>query len=345
MHPLVWFAWAAGLMLVALTTRNPLYLLVMLAITRAVHAVAAGGERRRGPSVARFAAIVIPLSAALNALTLHLGDTVLFVIPGQLPLLSGPVTLESLAFGAINGLMLTTVLSIFVALNAAVAPREWMRFAPRAYQSVALTASIALGFAPQMSARLREVRDAQAIRGHRVKGVRDWLPLWMPLLTGSLEQSMQVSEAMVARGFGAARAERSLLRTQVALTAGLALVLCGWLAQFVPGTTAAAPAAGLAAGALVVLWAIRAGAHEAAHTTYREQPWRARDVAVISACALATGALLLAPALGAVASLRYSPYPSLTVPGVTPWVALALLAFAAPALAALRIGDAPDQRG
>jgi energy-coupling factor transport system permease protein len=328
-------------MLVALTTRNPLYLLVMLAITRAVHALATGDERRRGLSVARFAAIVIPLSALLNALTSHLGDTVLFVIPGQLPLLSGPVTLEALAYGAINGLMLTTVLSIFVTLNAAVAPREWMRFAPRAYQSVALTASIALGFAPQMSARLREVRDAQAIRGHRVNGVRDWLPLWMPLLTGSLEQSMQVSEAMVARGFGAARAERSMLRTQVALAAGLALVLFGWLAQFAPGLAAAAPAMGLAAGALIVLWAVRAGARDAAHTTYREQPWRARDVAVGAGCALATGALLLAPALGAAATLHYSPFPGLTLPSVTPWVVLALLAFAAPALAARGTGAEP----
>jgi energy-coupling factor transport system permease protein len=331
MHPLVWFTWAAGLMLVTLTTRNPVYLAVVLAVTRLVHALAAEpGAQQGGLSVARFAAAVIPLSAILNALTIHLGDTVLFVIPGNLPMLSGPVTLESLAFGAINGLMLTAVLSIFGALNSAVAPRAWMRFAPRAYQSIAMTASIALGFAPQMALRLREVRDAQAIRGHRVKGVRDWLPLWMPLLTGSLEQSMQVSEAMVARGYGAVRSERAPARAQALMALGLGLALLGWLAQFVPGLGDATSSAALVLGAVCAVFALRMGATKAVYTTYRAQRWTARDVLAVLVCGAAACALLAAPALGRAPSLHYSPYPALTLPNVQVWVCLALLAFAAP---------------
>jgi energy-coupling factor transport system permease protein len=329
---LVWFAWALGLMLVALTTRNPLYLAMALLVTRLVHArLVRAGPANAGPGIARFAIIVIPISAVLNGLTIHMGDTVLFTVPGALPLVGGAVTLESMVYGAINGLMLTTILSIFATLNTAVSPREWMRFAPRVYHSVAMTTSIALGFAPQLGRRLRDVRDAQAIRGHRVRGVRDWLPLWMPLLMGSLEQSMQVSEAMVARGFGAVQSERASTRAQLAILIGLAIVLLGWLAPFAPAPAPVAVGA-IALGAVVIVWGLRLGSRNAPHTTYRAQAWTRADIAIVATCASATIALLLAPALGWAPSLYYTPYPALTAPGFQIWIGLALLAFATPAL-------------
>ena len=38
----------------------------------------------------------MPISALFNALTVHIGDTELLRLPGWLPLLGGPVTLEAL---------------------------------------------------------------------------------------------------------------------------------------------------------------------------------------------------------------------------------------------------------
>jgi energy-coupling factor transport system permease protein len=332
MHSLVWFAWALGWMVVTLTTRNPLYLILVLLITRLVFMrLPRADDEPAGLNIARFGALVIPLSAVLNALTIHVGDTVLFTLPAHLPILGGPITLESLAYGAINGLMLTAVLSIFNTLNSAVAPREWMRFAPRAYQSVAMTASIALGFAPQVGRRLRDVRDAQAIRGHRVRGVRDWLPLWMPLLTGSLEQSMQVSEAMVARGFGAVQSQRASARAQLALLAGLALALLGWLARFSPALDARLATGTVLLGAGLVVLSLQLGRHNTPHTRYRRQVWTRVDIAIGGVCIAAAAALALAPALGQAPSLGYSPYPALALPGFELGVAAAVLAFAAPA--------------
>ena len=34
------------------------------------------------------------------------------------------------------------------------------------------------------------IREAQAVRGHRVQGIRDWLPIVVPLLVSGLERAM-----------------------------------------------------------------------------------------------------------------------------------------------------------
>ncbi len=331
MHTLVWFIWAFALMAIALSTRNPFYLaLLLLAAGMVRERVRAPG--RSGLPLARFALVAIPLSAALNASSVHYGDTVLFTISGDLPVFSGPVTLEALTYGATNGLMLTTVLSAFSVLGLAVAPHEWMRLAPRAYQSVGMTMSIALSFAPQVARRLREVREAQAIRGHRVRGVRDWLPLWLPLLTSSLEQAMQLSEAMVARGFGAAQSNEQSARSQAMLLVGLTLVLVGWLAQTVLVGPPWAGLALIAGGIGSSVAALRRNAGRSRHTTYREQRWHVRDLATAAALAGACGIILITNALGALPSLTYYPYPTFHAPDFEPWAGALLLVFVAPAL-------------
>jgi energy-coupling factor transport system permease protein len=331
MPTLLWFLWSFGLMAIALSTRNPLYLALLLLVACIVREVMrAPGQR--GISISRFASLAIPLSAVFNAISVHFGDTVLFVIPGNVPVFSGPVTLEALVYGAINGLMLTTVLAAFSTLSLAVAPREWMRLAPRAYQSVGLTMSIAMGFAPQVMTRLREVRDAQAIRGHRVRGLRDWLPLWMPLLTGSLEQSMQMSEAMVARGYGVTQSQATSARAQGLLLAGLALAVLGWLMQLLVVNGLWLGIGMLVAGGVLLIAALRLSANNAPHTTYRQQRWQPRDVVIALVLAAACTGMLIASALGIAPSLTYTPYPALTAPSFDVWIGAVLLALLAPLL-------------
>lgn len=329
----LWFLWSFGLMAVALSTRNPLYLAMLLLVACIVRETVRT-PAQRGISVTRFALAAIPLSAVFNAVSMHFGDTVLFVIPGNVPVFSGPVTLEGLAYGAINGLMLTMMLAAFSTLSLAVAPREWMRLAPRVYQSAGMTMSIAMGFAPQVMSRLREVRDAQAIRGHRVRGLRDWLPLWMPLLTGSLEQSMQMSEAMVARGYGATQSRATSARAQGLLLVGLALALAGWLMQLLLVNGLWIGVGVMAAGVVSLAAAMRLSASNARHTTYRQQHWRAQDVLIGVTTMLACSVIVMAAATGAAPSLAYTPYPTLTLPSFDVAIGATLLLLLAPALRA-----------
>jgi energy-coupling factor transport system permease protein len=329
MNALTWFAWAAGLMLITLATRNPLYLLIALGVTRVVNAGLPRDATKALLPLWRMAVFIVPLSALFNALSVHVGDTVLFNIPGDIPVFSGAVTLEGLVYGTINGLMLVTVLSIFQTLNAATAPRDWMRFAPRAYQSIGMTMSIAMGFVPQVTRRLREVREAQAVRGHRVKGIRDWLPLWVPLLTGGMEQSMQLSEAMVARGFGSAQSQSASAKRQSLLIAGLLLALAGWLSRFFAALPAWLGWGAMAAGALMVIASlIRRNA--APHTSLRDQRLAKRDWICLALFAVGVMAFAGPALFGVNASMAWSPYPALTVPAFDVWLGAALLFFIAP---------------
>jgi energy-coupling factor transport system permease protein len=114
------------------------------------------------------------------------------------------VTLESLVYGTTRGLALAAVLLILATFSAAVDPYRLVRAAPRFLHRSAVALSIALTFVPQTLAAQREIREAMALRGHRFRGLRDLVPLFVALVAGGLERSIDLAEAMEARGFGAA---------------------------------------------------------------------------------------------------------------------------------------------
>lgn len=331
MHLRAWLLWIASLVAVTLSTHNPLYLALILLIAQVVSSRVALASGTSAPTWwARFGLFVIPISALFNAISVHFGDTVLFSIPGNLPLVSGVVTLEALAYGAINGLLITVVISVFGVFNIAVPPYQLVRSTPRAFQSMGVTVGIALTFVPQTVKRFREVREAQAVRGHRVRRLRDWLPLWLPLLIGGLEQSTQLSEAMVARGFGATQDRATSLRTRMLFALGLALVLAGWLLRFAAHGVADLGTVLMLAGAGLVVLGLWWSGRAVPHTVYRPQVFTALD----AACAMisvAVAALLLLPLPWIPReSLAYYPYPQLSLPIFDPIIGVLMLGWLAP---------------
>jgi energy-coupling factor transport system permease protein len=315
-----WLVWLVSVLAVASTTRNPLYLALValsLAVVQAV-AIPDVATERRGLVVSpwRLARVLLPLSIAFNALTVHVGETVLFRLPAKWPLIGGPVTLEAAAFGALNGAALLLLLAGFGVLNAAVPMRDLLRLTPRAFHQMGVVVSIALTFFPHTLRTLARVREAQAIRGHRVRGVRDWTPLVVPLLVGGLEQAMGLAEAMVARGYGSTRAADQPVGVRVLLVLGLLGVLVGWAGRMVlpewslqVGPRQLALGTGVALlGAALVLLALWWAGQDVLYTTYRPRRLNARDVGVMVAAGLAIGAVFLP------GRLAYSVYPRLSVP-------------------------------
>ena len=352
MHPVAWFAWIGLAALVPLLTRNPLYLVVVLVITYVV-ADAVRVEEPQGStavliSPVRFALFAVPAGAIFNGLTSHVGETVLVHLPDAVPLLGGALTVESLVYGAINGLVLATLFSAFAVLNLAVPVRDLIGYLPRAFYPIAVVSAIAVTFVPNSLRQFRQVREAQAIRGHRMRGLRDWLPLFMPVLIGGMERALQLAEAMTARGFAADSAPMSpdqvpathadglgdgsrgrpmgrSLVPQIALVGGLGSVFVGSVLRLMPQWSPwSLPL--LLLGTVLTGWAIwRAGSH-VRHTRYRQPVWRVGDALVIVAGVAAVVSLLVwsRPA-------EYTPYPLLTSPTFDVRVGVALLGFLAPA--------------
>ena len=342
----VWLLWALTTLVAASSARNPLYVIVLLLVAVIVGLVCAPSGGRRAPlSPLRFAIIAVPLSALFNGLTVHFGDTVLLRLPRWLPLLGGPVTLEALVFGATNGLTLTAIFSGFAVFNQVTPVRDLVQLTPRAFHEAGVVLSIALTFLPQTTRSLRRIRDAQAVRGHRVRGLRSWLPIVVPLLVSGLERSMGLAEAMVARGYGAISERAQPLRTQGVLVLGLLGLLGGWLAfLFRPSLREVAVGAMLGGAALIVgvVWLT---GRTVSHTVYRRRRWTVRDTLAVLGCGVTLAVILLPLPLVNGETLYYSPYPSVTLPVFDPFVGLGLLGLLVPAVVSAAGQPEPDRAG
>lgn len=333
LHAGAWLCWLAAVVALLTLTRNPIYLALALAWIAGVGRAAshAPGLGQAAPPLSpwRFALVVIPLSALVNGLTVHVGGTVMARLPASWPLFGGPVTLEALVYGALNGLALTGLFAAFAVALRMTPLRQVIQLIPRAYYAVAVIVAIAVTFVPSTLRQARQIREAQAVRGHRLQGWRSWLPLWLPLVTGGLERALQLAEAMTARGFAGGPPLHDVW-TRGGVMGGLLLVAAGLLLRTVWGQ-AAAGAWLLLVGSILVVAAIWQAGRRRPHTLYRPAPWRAADW-LVAGGALATLAVLLLPLPGFTrASLFYSPYPLLAAPEFTLGLGLATWGLLIPA--------------
>jgi energy-coupling factor transport system permease protein len=326
--PRAWIIWVVAAAVAATLGRNPLYAVILLLAGEVVGTLCQQpGLGVRLPMV-RLALLVLGFSAFFNALFVHIGETVLFRLPADWPLVGGAITAEAAVYGASNGMALLALLAIFLAFNRALAPSHLARMAPRSFQAVGMVLLIALTYVPETQRHWQRIREAQAIRGHRLRGWRDWRPIVLPLLVGGLERAMTLAEAMAARGFGAAERPARPVLVQVWLLGSLTAVLAGWALQFWIGWPGWVLLGSGVAGLLLLLWALGRGSR---HTRYQERRWTTRDTAVTLA-ALIPLLLMLLPLPGVdQSSLRYTPYPRLHLPPFDPWLGLSLALLALPA--------------
>ncbi len=321
-----WVVWLLAGGVLVLSARNPLYLLLLLVISRIVQAACAAPDvgALRLPFW-RLAAAILIFATLFNLLTAHVGETMLATLPAGWWLIGGPLTLEAAVYGFITGLSLVTLLSLFLAFNAIVPTAELAGLTPAALYELGLVLLVAITYVPETARQFRRIREAQAIRGHRLRGLRDWRPIAIPLLVGGLERALNLAETMVARGYGATAQMGTPRPVRLLLLLGLGLALGGALRL----TWGAADGWGIvAAGVLAVALAYRALSRRVARTRYRPRRWTWADTVVVIAALLPLALLLPLPGG---AGLGYAPYPRLSAPPFSALAGALLLGLAAPA--------------
>lgn len=324
-----WVIWLISMATITLMTRNPLYLMILLFVARIVSAVCGTVVSRTKIHFWRLAAIIFAFSILFNFLMVRVGGTVLFVLPQHWWLIGGNKTVEAVLYGAINGLALITLLAIFLAFNASVPVSDLVRLTPRALKNVGIIVLLAVTYVPETISQLQRIRESQAIRGHRLRGLRDWQPLVIPLMIGALERSMVIAETMVSRGYGATANVKHPRWIRIGLLLGMSLAIIGWLITFRLGI------AGwflLVGGVFLVIFAIYASGRNVNHTQYRQRSWTRRDWLIAVFAIIPFLMVLLSIWLVDGFSLFYTPYPNLTLPPFNLAVGLSLILLAAPAL-------------
>lgn len=346
-HPYTWVLWLAFGAAAALITRNPFYLAIIILATLMLFgalarrqaalgaATAAAGRPATWKPILRLAAIVLLFTIAWNALTVHFGDIVLFTLPRTWPLIGGVITLEAVLYGLMVGMGFFALILVFATFNSAVGPQTVLRLLPGFAQQAGVALTIAISFIPQTLVAYHEIREAQRLRGYRVRGLRDLRPLFVSLLATGLDRAIQLAESMEARGFGgnvSAQSARDRRLDGLGSVVGLILLLAGllWRTFLRQGQTGGLLL--MAAGAIVLLLVFRRQGKRLQRSRYRRWLWRRRDTIAV---------LVLGPALAIVLALSfylpdllfyypYPPYPLL--PDFNPAIALMLATLLTPAL-------------
>ena len=341
LDPRAWLVWGIAAGLPALVGRNPFVLGATLLAVLAVRSawVGAGTGAATAPNagawrvVVRLAVLFAALGVIFNVLTVHAGDRVFARLPEALPVVGGALTLNALVYGVLSGLAILTLVLVGTTLGAVVAGPALLRLLPARLTTVAVAGSVAWAFIPQTAAAFGEIREAQAARGFRPRGLRDLIPLVVPLLSGGLERALTLAEALESRGFGAepfpVRDARKGSWRAVATALGLTGGAVGAYLLAVGRPALAAPL--LASVALALALSGRAAPGDRSRRTrYRSPRWTPADTLVAGASglllAVETTVLALAPS-----GFAYETYPSLDAPRVNLALLAALALLLAPA--------------
>ena len=193
-------AWSATCIFIVLSTTNPVYKTLVLAAALAALVAGAGLRRIRG--VLLGVVLISAFATLLNFVSAHLGATVLFELPSQLPAVGGPYTLEALTFGASGGITIGAAILAAAPFSLLLASHEVMDSLPAALSRTGAAIAAALNLVPAVAASFVQVTEAQRLRGWRPRGPRSWSEIVVPVVLTSVEGSIQLAESMEARGFG-----------------------------------------------------------------------------------------------------------------------------------------------
>ncbi|MFD2671087.1 energy-coupling factor transporter transmembrane component T [Marinicrinis sediminis] len=216
---------------------HPLLLLGVALVQAALHLVWHGlsGSGRRF-----LLLLVVWLFVTLmNPLFNHRGAMILFYFMDQ------PITGEAVWYGATNGLLIVSMLLLFVNMQAILSTPKLLYLFARVSPKVTLILSLAVRFVPLYRKRLKSIAQVHAARGMSIRQgprkqrMQNGMKQVQTLLSWSMESAVQTADSMAARGYGSGhRTSYARYRWSVADSvhaAGFVVLvtalLTGWMLQ------------------------------------------------------------------------------------------------------------------
>lgn len=199
LHPMVVLTYFLTILLIAMFVSNPM--ISLLALLGGFLFCATQLSRRETWTELKFYIPLFLLMAITNPLFSHNGVTPLFFMNGN------AVTLEAIVYGAAIAVMVLAVLSWGKGFSRVMTSDKIVYLFGRAIPQLALVLSMSLRYIPMLRRQAGQIRRAQKVAGmysadSYFDRLKSTFRVVSALIGWSLEQAVETSRAMRARGYG-----------------------------------------------------------------------------------------------------------------------------------------------
>ena len=208
LHPACKILWVLGVLYGSIIINDPILLSILFLTT--ISFAYAGKIIKEWLSLIKLALYFSCVITLINLLASQHGQTILFSL-NAIPLFGEiKITLESLVFGIAMSLRLLTTISSFAIITLTINPDDLMQTILRLKfpHKTAFITTLAIRFIPTLFIDLEKLQDSIKSRGYKLNEksfigrIKNKALIITPLLSNSLDRSIQSAEAMEVRGFG-----------------------------------------------------------------------------------------------------------------------------------------------
>ncbi len=200
-HPLVNFIFFLFIIVFNMFVLNPILQIVSLIIGVYYKYILSEGNINK--KYIMYFLFILLFSPIFNAIFNNQGVTMLFYLWN-----GNPVTLESILYGLSSGLMFLNMIVWFSCYNEVMTSDKFMHLFSNIAPSLSLIISMILRFVPRYLERVKIIYNSQKAIGEDfedeniIKKGKSGLKILSILTTWALENSIDTSDSMTARGYG-----------------------------------------------------------------------------------------------------------------------------------------------
>ncbi len=193
LNPKTTFLFFVFIIVLTLVLFHPVYLALSL-VSSLTYKIKLKGKAAL-KSFFKFNIPLIVFVAVFNMLFTHYGETLFFTV------LDMRFTFESLFYGFCQGMLFSSVMMWFDCYCTVITSERFLAVFGKIAPNLALLFSMVLTFIPRLKRNAAQINDARQLiknSGNRLKKSAD---NFSALITMTLEESIEVSDSMRARGF------------------------------------------------------------------------------------------------------------------------------------------------
>lgn len=153
--------------------------------------------------ILKYCLPMIMMTAFINPAFNHEGNTILLYFSN-----GNPLTLESILYGLLSGIMLVTILLWFLSFNRVMTSDKFIYLFGKMIPALSLIISMTLRFIPRFKSQMDIVIEAQRsigrdlFTGSLFSRIKVAILVLSIMVTWSLENAIETADSMKSRGYG-----------------------------------------------------------------------------------------------------------------------------------------------